>query len=99
MSEIENHKNATPPCEDLPYSDKTKLMWNTKLVKAIQTRVDVKIDIDKQWFSVWELLFPGAKQPASCRVEGNMKCVTICWTCNNLWRLRARVARVVCNSC
>jgi hypothetical protein len=98
MLEMENHKNATPPCEDLPYSDKTKLMWNTKLVKAIKARVDEKIDIDKQWFSVWELLFPGAKLPASCRVEDNE-------VCNHLLDLQQFMAaegeggRVVCTSC
>ena len=74
VSEMDSHKNATPPCEELPYSDETKLLWNMKLVKSINARVNEKIDLDKQWFSVWDLLFPDAKRPASCRVESDELC-------------------------
>jgi hypothetical protein len=72
--EMDRHRNATPPCEELPYVDETKLLWNKKLLKEMKTRVNEKIDIDKQWFSVWELLFPDAKQPPSCRVEDDELC-------------------------
>jgi hypothetical protein len=71
---MDSHKNVLPPCGELPYFDETKLLWNMKLVKAINARVNEKIDLDKQWFSVWDLLFPDAKQPASCRVESDEVC-------------------------
>ncbi|KAI1489935.1 hypothetical protein F5X96DRAFT_638611 [Biscogniauxia mediterranea] len=37
---------------------------------ALSERVDRKLPIDQQWFSVWDIMFAGAERPVSPWVEG-----------------------------
>ncbi len=68
---IEHVKDYMIPsrCKERPFPDETMLERTKELQDALRRRVNRKLSLDEQWFSVWDIVFPSIDQPASCRVD------------------------------
>lgn len=79
----EDEKNAhimemvSNPCNEslLPLPDGL----SPELLHSLSVRVDKGISMEEQWYSVWDLIFPGLARPATCRFDltGDMAAQTL----------------------
>jgi hypothetical protein len=48
--------------------DDTALPRDKELARALHCRVENKLTLAKQWYSIWDMISPGITQPLSCLV-------------------------------
>ncbi|KAK4449699.1 hypothetical protein QBC34DRAFT_404678 [Podospora aff. communis PSN243] len=60
------------PCTKRKFKDETMLSWDDKLNAFFKKQVSRTLDIDDQWFCLWDKFFSGVERPATSRVDDDM---------------------------